>query len=264
MIESVVQPGVKSQPDSRDKMDLEIVKKRVAGIPYLTLADAIEIESLILEHHLYDILELGFCHGVSTCYFAAILDKISKGHITTIDLESVRSEKPGIESLLSDLGLQKYVTVIHEPTSYTWRLMKMLEEQLGPRFDFCYIDGAHDWFTDGFAFLLIDKLLRPGGWVVFDDIDWTFATSPNLKNTPFVQKMPEDEKSTPQIRKVYELLVRTHPDYESFMIKNGRAFARKITTSSGIKPDVIRQEIVYQKEHVGLGALMYRIIKRFL
>jgi hypothetical protein len=50
------------------------------------------------------------------------------------------------------------VNYYFEPTSYTWRMMKMLEEDEGPRFDLCYLDGAHSWFVDGFAFFLIDRL----------------------------------------------------------------------------------------------------------
>ena len=37
--------------------------------------------------------------------------------------------------------------------------MKMLEDDPEPRFDFCYIDGVHNWADDGFAFFLIDRLL---------------------------------------------------------------------------------------------------------
>jgi predicted O-methyltransferase YrrM len=243
-------------------MDLETVKDRTNGIPYMSYQDAREVTSLIIENQLFDILELGFYHGVSTCYFAAILDQVGKGHITTIDLESVRNEKPNIESLLSDLGLKKYVTVLYEPTSYIWRLMIMLEEHLIPQFNFCYIDGAHNWFTDGFAFLLIDKLLRPGGWVVLDDIDWTYSTSPNLKNTPLVKNMPADEKTTPQIRKVYELLVKPHPDYDHFLIKNGRAYARKSPHAPDRTPGTIKQETIYVKEHMGLGAVIYKLLRK--
>jgi predicted O-methyltransferase YrrM len=245
-------------------MELELIHKRTAGIPYMSLAEAREISTLILENQLCNILELGFCNGVSTCYFAGMLDTLGRGKVTTIDLESARDEKPGIESLLNDLGLKKYVTIFYEPTSYTWRLMLMLEEQPKPQFDFCYIDGAHNWFTDGFAFFLVDKLLRPGGWIVFDDVDWTYATSPNLKHTALVKNMPLAEKTTAQIRKVYELLVKPHRQYDGFMVKNGRAFARKKPDSSDKTPGTVRQEIIYQKEYMGLGAVVYRILKKII
>jgi|EP01044_Picomonas_judraskeda_P019158 hypothetical protein len=35
-----------------------------------------------------------------------------------------------------------------------------------------YLDGAHEWHHDGFAHLLIDLMLRPGGIIEFDDYWW--------------------------------------------------------------------------------------------
>lgn len=245
-------------------MELEAIRRRTEGIPHMSFADARELTSFIQDNQIRNILELGFCHGVSTCYFAGALDSLGQGHITTIDLESARDETPNIELLLSDLDLAKYVTVFYEPTSYVWRLMLLLEQHPTPQFDLCYIDGAHNWFTDGFAFFLMDRLLRPGGWVVFDDLDWTYDTSPTLRNTPFVKHMPPDERATPQVRKVYELLVKTHPDYDSFLVKNGRAFARRMPSSAGRTAGPLRKEIVYLKEHVGFGAVLSQVAKKLM
>jgi len=94
----------------------------------------------------------------------------------------------------------------------------MLEEDPITRFDFCYVDGAHSWFVDGFAFFLVDRLLMPGGRIIFDDLNWTYVRSPSLKNTEMVINMPQDERETPQVLKVYELLVKTHSSYSDFMI----------------------------------------------
>ena len=59
-------------------------------------------------------------------------------------------------------------------------LMRAIEA--GHKYDFCFIDGAHTWDTDGFAFCLVDRMLRPGGWIIFDDLNWTHAHSPTLAN----------------------------------------------------------------------------------
>ena len=32
-----------------------------------------------------------------------------------------------------------------------------------PVYDFCYLDGAHDFTIDGMAVYLVEKLLRPAG-----------------------------------------------------------------------------------------------------
>jgi predicted O-methyltransferase YrrM len=220
-------------------MKIDEIIKRVDGIPHMTLAQAKAITNFILENKVQNILELGFRHGVSTCYMAGALDELGRGSITTIDLANARNAAPNVESLLTSLGLRDFVSVYYEPTSYTWRLMKMLEEGSTQKFDFCYLDGAHNWFVDGFAFFLVDRFLEPGGWIIFDDLDWSYALSPSMKNTEIVKSMPQDERELPQVRKVYELLVKNHPDYDSFMIKDGWAYARKKFNTN--TPDRVEQ-----------------------
>jgi predicted O-methyltransferase YrrM len=147
---------------------------------------------------------------VSASYIAASLKDNGSGQLTTIDLDSARERDPHIEELLEAAGLLDWVHPIYTPTSYTWELMHMLERQRQGEwlFDFAFIDGAHSWFVDGLAFFLVDKLLKPGAWILFDDLDWTYATSPTLRETDFVRSIPEDERTTPQIGKVFDLLVR--------------------------------------------------------
>jgi predicted O-methyltransferase YrrM len=208
-------------------MNIDQIEECVRGIPHMKRTQAETITDLIIDNKFENILELGFRHGVSTCYMAGALDKLGRGQITTVDRVSARDVEPNIEQLLDRLNLSQYVKIYYEPTSYIWRLMKMLELDPLPSFDFCYLDGAHDWYTDGFAFFLVDKLLAPGGLIVFDDLDWTYSTSPALMNKPFVQRMPKEEKHTPQVRKVFELLVETHQGYTGFKKAKGWAFATK-------------------------------------
>jgi predicted O-methyltransferase YrrM len=237
------------------------VEKAVAGLCCMTPEQATAIGRLITEHGYRQVLELGFRHGVSTCYIAAALQDNGGGHLTTIDLEGARTENPSVLELLARLGLQQHVTVHFEPTSYTWRLMKMLQAGTGPCFDLVYIDGAHDWFTDGFAFCLVDRLLLPGGTIVFDDLDWTYDTSPSMKGSERVLRMPTEERSTPQVRQVYELLVKTHPDYVDFVERDDWAFARK-RSNAETAVGAPRREMVYQTTHVGLGAALLTLARR--
>ena len=244
-------------------MKIEKIREKVEGIPVMNYSQAMEITNVISENRFQNILELGFLHGVSTCYMAGALDELGTGCITTIDLENARNIKPNINFLLNSLGLTQFVNVFYEPTSYNWRLLKMLEEDLSPRFDFCYIDGAHNWYTDGFAFFLVDRLLEPGGLIIFDDLDWTYEESPSLKNNNFVKNMPKEEKRTPQIRKVYELLVKTHPGYGNFVDKYGWAYARKLPKQPNINIIESRKEVIYQKEYVGLLSAVQKIAGKF-
>jgi Methyltransferase domain len=104
--------------------------------------------------------------------------------------------------------------------SYNWSLMKMLKDGPIPYFDYVYLDGAHTWGVDALAFLLIDKLLKPGGYIDFDDYDWTFASSPtvNPRVYPATRKeMTEEQMDTPQVKLIVDLLVRREGHYEELM-----------------------------------------------
>ncbi len=227
-------------------MNIDKVREKVDGIPHMSFDQAEEMTNVILENRFQNILELGFKHGVSTCYMAGALDELGGGSITTIDRINVQNNEPNIDTLLTDLGLAKYVTVFYEPDSYLWRMMKMLEEDPFPRFDFCYIDGAHNWFTDGFAFFLVDRLLKVDGMIIFDDLDWTYEKSSSLRKRSFVKRMQKEQRKTPQIRKVYELLVKSHPSYDQFMEKRGWAYARKMSSTGCVDPDKIKREVIYE------------------
>lgn len=231
-------------------MELSRVQEVVDGLPFMSIEQARTITDLIIDQGCRDVLELGIMYGVSTCYMAAALDGTGRDwHITTIDNTSAAVKSPNVEELLTTLGLRERVTVHYEPTSYTWRLMKMLEEDPTPRFDFCYLDGAHSWNDDGFAFFLVDRLMKPGGWIVFDDIEWSYSTSPSLRDTDRVKAMPDDEREARQVKKIFELLVRTHPNYGEFSLSAGWGLARKV--SEGV---VIEQ--------VGLGAVALRAYRK--
>jgi predicted O-methyltransferase YrrM len=234
----------------------------VRDTPHMTAAQGERITSFILENQISDILELGFRHGVSTAYMATALAQTGNGRIVTVDLTSAKDNQPNIEDLLGRIGERDRVEVFYEPTSYTWRLMRLLREDPSPRFDLCYIDGAHDWFVDGFAFFLVDRLLRPGGWIIFDDLDWTYAGSPALAHTERVRQMPEDERTAPQVRLVYDILVKTHPHYHNFLEEGEWAFAQKVfgTPSAGER-EVVR-EVVVREKRIGLGGAAIELARK--
>lgn len=227
-------------------MNAREVRRVIGDVPYMSLAQGERIMEFIRRNRPREILELGFCHGVSTCYMAAALAEQSGGSITTIDLETARHLEPNVEELLTRIGQRERVTCCYEPTSYNWRLMKLLEEGAVPRFDFCYLDGAHNWFVDGFAFFLVDRLLRPDGWIIFDDLHWTYARSLTLAKTDMVKAMPEEEREAPQVQKVFDLLVKSHPCYGEFRTEDGWGYAHKVSASAAELPPVRREYVIKQ------------------
>jgi predicted O-methyltransferase YrrM len=165
---------------------------------------------------------------------AAALDEHHVGKITTIDREAAKDNDPNMFQLLQRTGLAPYVEPVFARTTYNWELLKLLEKQTSgtacqPLFDFCFIDGAHTWETDGLAFFLAEKLLKPGGWMLFDDLDWSFSTSQTLRNTPMVLQMPEDERTARQVERVFSLLVRQHPNFDEVRVGDAWGWAHKRT-----------------------------------
>lgn len=200
-------------------MKLETVAARVEGLPYMTLAKAQRLRKILLRYGCKNLLELGFFHGVSSMYMAAVLEEVGGGKLTTVDKTVALEKDPNIETLAGDLGLSDLVEPFYEERTYLWRLMKFIEE--GRRFDFCYLDGGHNWGDTGFAFCLVDKLLVDGGIILFDDFDWT------AEGKEWAVHWPEDEKKISPVERTWELLVADHPAYKRLWVKNGWALARK-------------------------------------
>src|SRR5690606_33328687 len=114
-----------------------------------------------------------------------------------------------ITDVLGMVGHSHRVTTILAERSHTWELSKLVRREDRPQFDFCYFDGGHTWDVTGFGFVLVNMLLKPGGWIIFDDLDWTIQKS--LKSNPTrsksYQEYGDDEKSAAGVRLVFETLV---------------------------------------------------------
>jgi predicted O-methyltransferase YrrM len=213
------------------------VDAAVTGVPFMKTKQGRQVYEFLLEHKLSRVIELGFAHGKSTCYLAAAVAELGRdGHVVTMDRTSAKERTPNIHQLLDKTGLGGRVTPVFAETSYTWELMRLLDRNPQPRFDFAYIDAGHTWDVTGYGFFLVDRLLAPGGWVLFDDLDWTIATSQGLQNAAWAQQLPEEQRTTPQVRKVFELLVKTHPGYDNVSEKDGWGWARKRPGSGSWRP----------------------------
>jgi predicted O-methyltransferase YrrM len=188
-----------------------------------------QIHNFVREQGFENCLELGLAHGVGSVYIASALEANGRGHLTSVDHILALERDPLASDLLEQAGLAHRVTLVFEPTSYTWFLHRMLREQLSPDstidpcLDFVFIDGSHTWEVDGFAFLLVDKLLKPGGWILFDDLYWRPHHEHGLD-------LPEEQRSMAQVHEVWELLALTHPLYDEMRTNGSWGWAHKATT----------------------------------
>lgn len=246
-------------------MDLKNLRYNLEGIPHTSPEDGETLYNFILKTKPKRILELGFDHGVSTCWMAAAAKEVGCT-IDTIDRPDALNSKPDIYENLKNNNLEKIVNVIITERTYIWELRNLIRGQTEegnckPLYDFCFIDGAHNWETDGFAFFLVDKLLKPSGWLLFDDLEWTYNDAKVLSKQEWVKRLPEIEKSTPQIRDVVELLVSQHPNYGKLEINGKWAWLQKTNEINSSNFDF---NTIYKKPSIKKAFIdfLYAIKKR--
>jgi predicted O-methyltransferase YrrM len=111
-------------------------------------------------------VEVGCAYGISSLYICEALREVNAAKHIIID--------PYQHSVWEDVGLANlrragYADIIdfHEVFSYQY-LSRLTEERV--TIDFAFIDGAHTFDYVLVDFFLIDKLLRPGGIVILDDL----------------------------------------------------------------------------------------------
>lgn len=91
---------------------------------------------------------------------------------------------PGIQCKLKGEG-NSHKTL----DSYNWSLCKLLfamkEKKLNGVFDIVYLDGAHNFIHDGLACCILKELIKKNGIFIFDDVDWSIASSPTCNPLVF-------------------------------------------------------------------------------
>ena len=102
-------------------------------------------------------------------------------------------------------------------TNYCWNLINLVNTiKEEDKFDYVYLDGSHDLTIDGFAFLLLDKLLKVNGYIEFDDYNWTFNKQhDNESNNRYLNMYTKKQINTPHIKIIVDKLVKNNPNYIS-------------------------------------------------
>jgi len=210
-------------------MTFEAIAGRVAGIPFMEPTLARRVYEHIRETRPEGVLELGTAHGVSAAYMGAALESNGRGHVTTVD-HGAAAYDPSPEDVLARAGVGHRVTIVRAHSSYNWWLMRQIEaasDEHGncePAYDFVYLDGAHNFTVDGLAVVLLEKLLRPGGWLLMDDLEWTYRDNPWFEPQPGAGGNPapfgplsDDERDAGQVRAVFDVVVKQHPAFSRFV-----------------------------------------------
>jgi len=196
-----------------------------------------DIYDCIVGNRLRHCIELGTGHGATSCVMAAALEEVGDGRIVTIDKTL---HLPVNANVLKDhTGIGDNLEFVVEPLGYNWYMADLIAKQTlngvcEPIFDFCLLDGAHEFEPDALAFFLVSKILKPGGWVVLDDINFSLRSMSFWRETH--GHLSDRELDSCQIGIVYDYAVKQHPDFADFRItENGRVgWARKTFLESQV------------------------------
>ena len=138
------------------------------------------------------LLEVGSYEGASACY---LISKLGPRHV--LDLHCVDTWQGGTEQEYRSHDMaaveQRFkrnlrLAVAQSPhrvdfTVYQGRsdrvLSKLLADGRGNYFDFIYIDGSHEASDVLCDAVLAFRLLRRGGYLVFDDYNWIASAAGN-------------------------------------------------------------------------------------
>jgi hypothetical protein len=221
----------------------EEIAAELKGQPHAALARGQLLVRLVHDHSIRHILVLG--SQPSTCYLAGALEG-DDGHVVSIVPATAISESPSLEQHLERLALSRRATIFYEYDGYTWRLGQLLAQRPRPQFDLVLIDGRHSWDTDGFAFLLSEQLLTPGGYVAFAALSWTIAGSPTLAAQ--TQHVPEEIRDAQHVRLVCQQLVKPHPNISEYWEDSHWAFARKRTRGDQLDDDAREAALAVMRE----------------
>ena len=212
-----------------------------------------------------DCLELGTAFGSTTCVIAAAVHENGGGLVTTID--HIPRKPVGVKELAEATGLERFIHAVELKAGYNWFLLDVLREHVKgtvcePCYDFCFLDGAHLWEPDALATLLVTKLLRPGGWLLMDDLHFKARSIPGWNSGPAA--MSYAEADTAQVGMVFDLLVKSHPDLERFSLSHAghMGWARKKTgPQSDWRPGQVAAEQVpasWTRAHDGVSATQHQ------
>ena len=118
------------------------------------------------------------------------------------------------------LKVKFYSNSRNSKDSYCWNLLELIKKR-NKIFDYVYLDGSHDFTIEALAFFLIDRLLKTGGYIDFDDYNWTFSKSPvnNPKVNPkILEKYTEYQLNNSHIKMIIDFLVKPMKRYKEIKI----------------------------------------------
>lgn len=196
------------------------MRDKLQGIQWMSFSQGRVLTEIIQMFGLQRALEIGTFRGVGTCYLANAMTGDADGRVSTIDV--VRPEGgPTVFDCADKCGIPRsWIESIVDPCGSHFVMEEMIRD--GRKFDFVYIDGRHVIEDIALDFFHADLLLSPGGWIAFDDLDWTH------ENREWAKNRPERWKTEAHVRIAVERFLKPNPDYMNFREDARMFLAQKV------------------------------------
>ena len=170
------------------------------------------------------VAEIGVDRGATTVPLVRMLDSAD-----TLDLYDraschlAKNQKALLETATCKANLSWNTE--RRSDSYAWTIARDILEREAQRsegrerrqfpiiWDAVYLDGAHDFVIDGTTVCLIKEVIRVGGYLVLDDLNWSFARSAGANNRSNRGRYTTDQMTRPHVRLVAELFMEHDPRY---------------------------------------------------
>jgi predicted O-methyltransferase YrrM len=111
---------------------------------------------------------------------------------------------------------------------YNWSLLQLMLKDRKPRYDVVFLDGSHAYIHDLGALYLIERMIKPGGLLFFDDYYWSFKASPNMnptKNPSIKQFLTDEQIEVSNVKVIVEAMVEGSDAWE--MVAPKRCYRRR-------------------------------------
>lgn len=208
MLEKINQPGYESLSKPCGEI-LEIIKNKKKKKKSTSIAVA----------------EIGIGIGATSSEIVKLLSEDDNYYMFSLDSD--------VAELETDIKGKDYCkTNIHAIgntrktyDSYGWSLLKLYNNDKKEMFDIVYLDAAHAYLHDGFTVCLLKKMIKKGGILILDDIDWSFATSPtsNPQKKPAVKKWYTQEQiEACHVALIEEIFLKNDKDWKLIKDVSGK------------------------------------------
>lgn len=141
------------------------------GVPWSQPVACHFLFDLALAFDRPQVLEVSCGYGKSTAYLAAAV-RCGDGRLYTVDHERRAWQGRTAADLVEAVDAADWCDITFGIDA-RWYLLDLLTGRPGPWVDLAFVDASHAVEIDSFVALAAWTHLKPGGVLVFDDLDWT-------------------------------------------------------------------------------------------